>query len=262
MSLRTSPPQVRLAAVTLDAITEQECVGRLFDALEEGRGGWIVTPNVHILRRCSKHAAERRLLRKADISVADGMPLIWACRLQGTPLPGRVAGPDLLVAIAAEAARRSRSLFLLGGEPGTAEATATFLSHEYRTISIKGTYCPDFGFELREDAFDTILQILESAAPDIVVVALSFPKGEAIIDRLRGALPQTWWIGVGNTFSFLCGRVRRAPRWMQACGLEWAHRVWQEPRRLWRRYFLECTPFAVKLLIGAIVSRFKKRDPM
>lgn len=100
-------------------------------------------------------------------------------------------------------------------------------------------------------------QSIEQAGPDIIFVALGFPKQEKLIRELRAAAPEAWWMGVGISFSFLAGRVRRAPRWMQKCGLEWVHRMIQEPGRLIRRYLIDDIPFAVVLLGRSIIRRFR-----
>jgi N-acetylglucosaminyldiphosphoundecaprenol N-acetyl-beta-D-mannosaminyltransferase len=101
----------------------------------------------------------------------------------------------------------------------------------------------------------TMEATLLAAAPDIVFVALGSPKQEVLIDRLRHALPRAWWLGVGISFSFVCGRVKRAPRWMQQSGLEWLYRLSQEPKRLARRYLLDGMPFACRLLAGSLLAR-------
>src|SRR5208282_1560160 len=107
---------------------------------------------------------------------------------------------------------------------------------------------PEKGFENDLSAMRKITETLQTARPDIVYVALGSPKQELVIDRIRRLLPQTWWLGVGVSFSFLCGEVKRAPQWMRKSGLEWLHRMAQEPRRLTKRYLLVGIPFAGTML--------------
>src|SRR4051812_36760160 len=108
-------PTIRLHGVDIHAITEKQCIDLILEELDAGRGGVVVTPNLDHLRRCSRDMSFTALVAEADLVVADGMPLIWASRLQGTPLPQRVAGSDLISTLSAAAAGRGRSVFLLGG---------------------------------------------------------------------------------------------------------------------------------------------------
>ena len=243
-----SPPHVELRGVKFDALTEDQAVGRVLDALDRGRGGWIITANLDHLRRAERDGEYRQMLDEADMVVADGMPLIWASRLQGTPLPQRVAGSSMVSTLAHGMAPQGRRLFLLGGAPGTAEQARDTLLRRYPGLNVVGTHCPPMGFEDDPDQMQTIEEALREARPDVVYVALGSPKQERLIRQMRPLLPQAWWMGVGISLSFLCGDVKRAPRWVQRCGLEWVHRLAQEPRRLARRYLVEGLPFAARLL--------------
>ncbi|MDP3939053.1 MAG: WecB/TagA/CpsF family glycosyltransferase [Deltaproteobacteria bacterium] len=257
-----SPPEIpciRLRGVRIHALTQARCAEHVFRSLETGQGGWVATVNVDHLRRITRSSDFAVLCASASLAVADGMPLVWASRLQGTPLPGRVPGSDLLGCLAEEAAAQGRSVFLLGGDPGTGEASAEFLRRRIPRIRIAGTHCPPRGFEQDARAMAALTEALRDAAPDIVFVALGSPKQEALIARLRASFPRCWWLPVGISFSFLAGEVRRAPRWVQRLGLEWLHRLVQEPRRLARRYLVEDLPFALLLLAGAARLGVAKR---
>lgn len=248
-------PTVTLMGVTVHAITERQCVTRILNALERGRGGWVVTPNLDILRRWVRDASFAELAEQADLAVADGMPLMWASRVQGTSLPERIAGSTLISTLSAAVAEAGRSVYLLGGDPGTAEVAGQVLQSRSPGLRVAGTYCPPFGFERDPAQLEAIRSRLIDARPDIVFVALGSPKQEHVIAVLREALPSAWWLGVGISFSFLAGRVQRAPRWVQRIGLEWLHRLCQEPRRLARRYLVDGVPFAFRLLVDAGRSR-------
>jgi N-acetylglucosaminyldiphosphoundecaprenol N-acetyl-beta-D-mannosaminyltransferase len=241
-------PTIALRHVRVHAITERQCIARILDELDAGHGGVVVTPNLDHWRRLSQDAAFAEVYRQADLIVADGMPLIWASRLKGTPLPERVAGSNLISTLSAAAAERGRSVYLLGGAPGTAEAAAAELARCSPELKIAGTYCPEYGFERDEEAMARIIAVLQTARPDIVYVGLGSPKQELVTMRLREYLPRAWWLGIGVSFSFLSGQVRRAPRWMQRAGLEWLHRLAAEPKRLARRYLIEDGPFAIREL--------------
>jgi N-acetylglucosaminyldiphosphoundecaprenol N-acetyl-beta-D-mannosaminyltransferase len=252
-------PSVHLAGVRLDAITEEQCIKHLLDAVDAGRGGMLVTPNLDHLHRCSTNLAFSAMVAEADLVVADGMPLVWASRLQGTPLPERVAGSNLITTLSGAAAERGRSIYLLGGSEGTADGAARVLTEKFPSLKVAGTWYPPVGFEDDAAHMAELVSNLDAAKPDIVYVALGSPKQERLIARLRPILPGAWWLGVGNSFSFLCGDVRRAPRWMQISGLEWMHRLFQEPKRLFKRYVMVGLPFAATLLTRSAVKGVPNR---
>jgi N-acetylglucosaminyldiphosphoundecaprenol N-acetyl-beta-D-mannosaminyltransferase len=243
-----SDPSISLLGIDFHAITELRCVAIVGEALAAGRGGWVVTPNLDHLRRLVHQREFRDLCANADIRVADGMPLVWAARIQGTPLPERVAGSNLIWSVSRAAADRGHSVFLLGGDPGTADRASMVLKAHYPTLQVVGTFCPKPGFEKDFVRMHELAEVIDEANPRIVFVALGSPKQERLIEDLRRRRPETWWLGIGISFSFVCGAVRRAPRWMQRFGLEWAHRIVQDPRRLFRRYIIDGIPFAVYLL--------------
>jgi N-acetylglucosaminyldiphosphoundecaprenol N-acetyl-beta-D-mannosaminyltransferase len=244
-----------IGGVRLHAIDRRRCIAEVLGALAAGRGGWIATANVDHLRRLRIDESFRTAYAGATLRVADGMPILWAGRLQGTPLPERVAGSDLTVEMAAAAA--GRSLFLLGGDEGMAEAAAAELRRRHPALRIAGTLCPAFGFEKDPAAMALLCSALSTARPDIVYVALGSPKQELLIQELHGLLPHAWWIGVGISFSFVAGTVQRAPRWVQRIGCEWVHRLAQEPRRLAKRYLVHGIPFTLRLFAGAVARRLR-----
>src|SRR5688500_15081476 len=241
-------PTVELHGVQIHAITEAQTIAHVLNELDARRGGVVVTPNLDHLRRAATDLNFGAMVAEADLVVADGMPLVWASRIQGTPLPERVAGSNLISTLSGAAAGRGRSVYLLGGAEGTAEAAARVLIERFPALKVAGAFCPPVGFEDDPKRMADIVASLATARPDIVYVALGSPKQEKLIARLRPVLPEAWWLGVGVSFSFLCGDVRRAPRWMQRTGLEWVHRLVQEPRRLFKRYVVSGMPFAAALL--------------
>jgi N-acetylglucosaminyldiphosphoundecaprenol N-acetyl-beta-D-mannosaminyltransferase len=245
---------VNLLGMALLPVDTDGLLDVVFDALEEGRGGWVVTANLDFLRRHAKDHDARALYQQAEVRVADGMPLVWAARLQGDALPGRVAGASLLVPLAARAAQEGRSLFLLGGDNDDAAQAAALLQVHAPGLTVftdnRRVAMPPSATELQE-----LIQTLRSQRPDVVLVGLGSPKQEKLIALLKDALPTTWFVGVGISFSFTAGTVPRAPLIVQKAGLEWAHRLVTEPRRLWRRYLVEDLPFAAELFAGALVER-------
>ncbi|MFN9275446.1 MAG: WecB/TagA/CpsF family glycosyltransferase [Planctomycetota bacterium] len=248
-------PSVTLAGVRLHAIDEAQCIAHVLGELAAGRGGVVATANLDHVRRLQQPGPFRDVYAAADVVTVDGMPVVWACRIQGTPVKCRVAGSDLMRSLPAAAAAADRSVFLLGGDPGAAEAAAARLCAASPALRIAGIECPPFGFDQDAAAMAALRARLAAARPDLVFVALGSPKQEFVIRDLRAALPAAWWLGVGISFSFVAGDVQRAPRWLQRLGLEWLHRLVQEPRRLARRYLVDGLPFAVALFARAAWTR-------
>ena len=165
------------------------------------------------------------------------------------------ASSSLTLTLSAAAAEARASIFLLGGNPGTAERAAEVLCERYPGLTVAGTLSPPFGFEHDPAWQARIERALLVADPDIVYVGLGFPKQERLIVALRRALPTTWFVSCGVSFSFIGGELVRAPRLMQRLGLEWLHRLVQEPRRLYRRYLLDGLPFLATLLLSVLRLR-------
>ena len=261
MPSRTSHPTVRLLGVTLDNLTANETVDRIAGGLNDRRGGWVFTPNLDILRRLTLDAGYAEVTSTATLRLADGMPLVWASRIQGTPLPERVAGSELIWAIASRAAADGRSMFLLGGNPGTADITASKLRAANPRLQVVGTECPPLGFEADEAYLVELERRLSTLAPDICILGLPSVKQDRLIRRLTARMPNTWFVGIGVTFSFVAGEVRKAPPFVRRLGLEWCFRLVQEPRRLFRRYLIEGVPFALRLFLDAAVTRIRGIEP-
>ncbi len=255
--------RVVLDGTAFDRVTEDEVVAIVRDAMRHGEGGRIITPNVDILRQAQRDPAVRAHLAEADIVVADGMPLVWASRLSGTPLPERVAGSSLIWSLSEGLGLDGRSVFILGGEladPATGELdgatrAAGRLAAASPGLRIAGCHSPAYGFERDETSYAAVCRQVARARPDMVYVGLGFPKQEHVITRLRGLLPDAWFIGCGAAINFVAGDVDRAPRWMQRTGLEWAHRLGTDPSRLAGRYLRHDAPYALRLLAGAAARR-------
>jgi N-acetylglucosaminyldiphosphoundecaprenol N-acetyl-beta-D-mannosaminyltransferase len=247
--------RVELMGLPLAAVSERETIDHVIREVSAGRGGWICTMNLDMFRQWRRSAEVRDLVSAVDILVADGMPLVWACALRGSPLPERVAGSTLTVSLTQAAAEAGNSVFLLGGTPGTAERAARRLKRLYPQLTLAGTLCPPLGFEHNTDYLDLVKTTLRGAAPDIVFVGLGFPKQDRLILELRSVLPNAWLMGCGISFSFIAGELRRAPPLFQMLGLEWVFRLAQEPRRLFRRYMVHGIPFCVALMWQSLRDR-------
>jgi len=246
-----------VAGVDFDALSEQQVVTRIIGDSDDGRGGWVVTPNIDICRQVSRDPAARALISGASLVVADGMPLVWASRLRGDPLPERVAGASLIFTLSEAAAASGKSVYLLGGAPGVPARAAANLTRRYRGLLVAGAHSPPFGFDRQPGGIEAIAARLARAKPDIVFVGLGFPKQERVIAALAPDLPAAWFIGCGAAIPFAAGTLPRAPHWMQPLGLEWTHRLITEPGRLFHRYLVDDVPFALRLLATSALTLHK-----
>ena len=204
----------------------------------------------------------RELASSADLVVADGMPLVWAGALQGSPLPERVAGSSLVISLTAAAAEAGASIFLLGGNPGTAEAAVSALTKLIPAADFAGTLCPPFGFDGDREWLDRIERSIRESGADVVYVAFGFPKQERVIVELRSRMPDAWFVPCGISFSLMAGEVHRAPAFARRLGLELESAVSDSCRsrrkRLYRRYLLQGIPFFLELLWSAAVIRLRQ----
>ncbi|MFI6817324.1 WecB/TagA/CpsF family glycosyltransferase [Nonomuraea sp. NPDC050328] len=250
-----SGERVVVAGVAIDPLTENQVVQHVVRALAAGRGGHIVTPNVDICRQVAGSARLARLLAEAELVLADGMPLVWAARIQRRPLPERVTGADLIWSLSKAAARHGHPIYLLGGPPGIAEQAAGQLTALHPRLKVAGVDAPPYGFERSEEGLARVREALVAVKPELVFVGLGFPKQEQVIANLRGDLPGAWFLGCGSAIAFAAGATARAPEWMQETGLEWLFRLGGEPGRLARRYLLDDLPFAARMLVRAALAR-------
>lgn len=236
--------------IPVDNLSLQDAVDRIVAMTKDynGKTHLVSTLNVDFLVNSLGYAFTRprhpellNVLRSSDMVTADGFPIIWLSKIVGKPLKQRVTGSDLTPALAARAAKEGLSLFLLGGAEGVAAAAAKSLQLTNPKLKIAGTSAPFIntqGPALQDFATDdeALLKNINSSGADILLVGLGNPKQELWFNRNRQKLQVPVAIGVGGTFEFITGTVKRAPLWMQKFNLEWLFRITQDPARLWRRY--------------------------
>jgi exopolysaccharide biosynthesis WecB/TagA/CpsF family protein len=245
----TMTERIWLAGMEFDPLTHSELVEFVAEAIERGDGGTIVTPNVDICRRARRDPASMAHIAGASLCVPDGTPLLWAARLAGRPLVERITGADLIYSLSRVAAEKSWPVYLLGGEPGTAGRPGVDV------LQVAGSYSPPAVFNAETDDIERIRADLRAVKPALVFVGLGFPKQEQLIGRLRGEVPDAWFVGCGAAIAFAAGQARRAPAWVQRLGLEWMYRLSGEPRRLARRYLVDDLPYALRLLVTSAWQR-------
>ena len=247
-----------MGRLRFDALTENGVVEVVREAWAAGRGGSIIPVNIDVARAAAREAALAQLVGNGSLVLADGMPLVWASRARGHVLPERVTGSSLVFSLSAAAAAEGRSIFILGGAEGTPEKAAQALVARSANLRIAGTDSPPLGFDQTDEGVQHAVAAVAAAEPDLVLVGLGFPRQERLIEKLRQAVPDAWFLACGGGIPMAAGTVRRASPVVQRLGLEWAHRLALEPRRLARRYLRNDLPFALVLLARSAAHRFTR----
>ncbi len=263
----------RLFGIPVARVTETEAVERIVAMAKSSRNSpvprspsFVATLNVDFVANAvdgfpfEGNAELWGYLKNADFVTADGMPIVLLSKLMGKPLPGRVTGADMVPAICRRCAEEGLSVYVLGGDREAVEEAFAKLDRAAgdsggggKPLRIAGID-PAF-VKLGEDQPE-IVERINAAKPDILFVALGNPKQELWMGRNRAKLDAGAMIGIGGTFNFIAGRVKRAPMWMQKSGLEWIYRIIQEPGRLWKRYAYGLVKFGW-LSLRSLMGKYK-----
>lgn len=232
-----SIPRTNVLGVGISAINMSDAV-RLSDHLIRSNGcGYICVTGVHGVIEAQSDPQFRRIQNVSYLTVPDGMPTVWVGRLQGHRGMRRVYGPDFMLELCKLSAQQGYTHFLYGGRQGVAEHLSQVLTAKFPGLRVVGTFTPPFR-PLNAVEEDKMIAQVRAARPDIVWVGLSTPKQERFMADYQGKLGVPLMVGVGAAFDIHTGGVRDAPAWMKGVGLQWLHRLVQEPRRLWKRYFI------------------------
>jgi len=232
--------RMQLLWMPVDNVSFTEAAARIMERCHAAEPAYVVTPNVDHFMRARRDPAYRAVYRRAVLSLADGMPVVWASRVLGRPLKAKVSGSDLFVDLCRRAAREKVRVFLLGGAPGVAERAAEVLAARMPGLEVVGTLSPRISAAGSSPDDAVVAAAVARCRPQLMFVALGSPKQELWMAAHCRELGVPVMIGVGAAFDFVAGVQRRAPVWMQHNGLEW---FWH-PRRLWKRYLLHDAPFA------------------
>ena len=232
-------PAITMMGCRIDNLSMEETLVRIEEFIRSGQPHQHVVVNVDKLVKASRDPDLRRIVNDCALVNADGMPVVWASRLLGKPLKERVAGIDLFEALMRRAGEKNWRVFLLGAREEVVSAVADTYRRRYPDLAIAGWRN---GYWTNEEEAQVAEQVRVSGA-DLLFVAISSPKKEQFLGRWQAEMRIPFAMGVGGTFDVAIGLVRRAPRWMQRAGLEWFYRFLQEPRRMFRRYFIDDMAF-------------------
>ena len=239
--------RARIAGVEIDRLTARDAIDRIIAFARTRDRHIVVTPNLdHMIRLQSDHVF-RGVYAAASLVLTDGMPLVWVSRIGKAPLPGRVAGADLVQPVLAEAERNGRSVFFLGPMPKTLELALTRCAREFPRLRIAGAHAPPLNFEHDATQDAICVAAIRDARPDIVLLALGTPKQELWIARHRNELDFGVALCVGASIDFFAGVQKRCPKFLAGIGAEWIWRLLREPKRLGRRY-AQCLLFMPELV--------------
>ena len=243
----TLPPPINLLGLPIVPWHHYEVIQVIDWLVQRGTPSYFITANLHYARLSASVEALQSVNSQAAFIVADGMPLVWMSRLLGRPLPERVTGADLVWSMCELAADKGYRIFLLGGAPGVAETAGQRFQARFSGLAIAGVAAPNLDKMSADDEARLIAQIRKAKA-DILFAALGQPKGELWLARNLTSTGVAVAVQIGAALDFVAGRVRRAPRIIQQLGMEWAYRIFQEPQRLFPRYWADGWFFLRQLL--------------
>ena len=239
--------------VRVNAVQIADVVAQMERWISERNGcHFIAVTGMHGVTEAQHEPSFKQVLNSADLVVPDGMPLVWLGRRQGYPLDRRVYGPELMQTFCCDTGSKYRHFFY-GGMPGVPTRLAEILQKTFG-IHVAGIYSPPFRVLSKEEDEEILAQI-NAARPDVLWIGLNTPKQERWIYEHRPKLRVPIAVGVGAAFDLNSGRTKQAPRWMREHGLEWSFRLWQEPRRLWRRYLIFGSEFVWNVVWEFLSSR-------
>lgn len=232
--------KVNMFGIAFDNLRMDAAVEQIVKRVEEqGSPAYVVTPNIDHIVKLQFDPLFRELYERASLVLADGTPVVWVSRWLGKPIVEKVSGSDLVPRLFQVAEERKYKVFILGNG---ARLSARFIHVE--------SYSPPFGFEHDALENDCILERIREFAPDLLFVAVGAPKGEKWIYKQiqSGSLHVPVSLSIGSAIDFMTGVKKRAPQWMQRAGLEWFYRFVHEPRRLFRRCFIDSAYFLIVLM--------------
>ncbi len=253
------PARANVLGVGVHGVNMETAVAAIERAARDRRKGYVCVTGVHGVSEAQHDEALRRIHNRAFLVVPDGMPMVWVGRAQGLRDMRRVYGPDLMLEICRRSVATGTRHFLYGGRQGVADELADRLLTLFPGIQITGTYCPPFR-PLNPAEEQDLVQRVTEARPDYFWIGLSTPKQEKFAAAWLDRLDATVMLGVGAAFDLHTGRMTDAPAWMKNTGLQWLHRLAQEPRRLARRYLVNNPLFVLRILLQFAGMRRRSLD--
>ena len=223
----------------INNLTMSETVEAIEKMIAEERKSYVVAINVDVVMKIESDPYLKEIVDGADMVLVDGKPLVWISKLHGKSLKAKISGSDLVPLLCEVSAKKGYRMFIIGGKDGIAEQAKRRLEEKYPDIQIVGTYAPPIGFEKDKKELNKINNMISEEKPDLLITCFGCPKQEKWIYENINRYDAKVSVCAGATVDFLAGNVKRAPRWMSEHGLEWFYRFLQEPKRMFRRYFVD-----------------------
>lgn len=220
-------------------VSMTETLDEISRLVEEKKKSYVVAINVDVVMKIERDNYLKKIVDEAALTLVDGKPLIWIARWHKHPVKAKISGSDMVPDLCRVAAEKGYSVFIIGGKDGIAEKAKANLEKDMPGIKIVGTYAPPLGFENNEAELEKINKMISAVHPQLLIACLGCPKQEKWIYENYQKYDGIVSICAGATVDFLAGNMRRAPKWMSEHGLEWLYRFAQEPKRLFKRYFVE-----------------------
>ena len=240
--------KVNILGVQISSISNDDLLAAFTsNILHKEKKQVCITP-VNSVLAAVKSEQVKTIYNNADYVLCDGMPLKWASSFLNTPIKERITGLDLLPNLVELCSKNDFSIFLLGASPGVGDKLKDIILNQYPQAKIVGVYVPPFMTTFTADENNNMISAVNAASPDVLLVSLTAPKQDIWIANNKDALNATLLVGIGGAFEVMAGLAKRAPKWVQKAGLEWLYRFIQEPKRLFRRYFIEA-PLFIPLII-------------
>lgn len=231
--------RIKFMNTNIDNLTMAETLNEIDKLIQKKNCSYVVTPNVDHIVRLEKDEELQKVYKNAALILTDGKPLIWISKWYKTPIKEKISGSDLFPRVCQLAANKNYTMYLLGAAEGVADTAARNLMKKYQGLNIVGTYSPPFGFEKNEQEMNKIKTQIQDVHPDILIVGLGCPKQEKFMYYHCKELGVPISFGLGASIDFEAGNIKRAPKWMSNHGLEWLYRFSKEPKRLFKRYFVD-----------------------
>jgi len=235
MKATNQRPTANVLGIEVDAVDMAQALVRIQALLRARKRGYICVAGVHGVMEAQRRPELAQAYAKSAMTLPDGMPLVWVGRWQKLGAMGRVCGPDLMLEIFTRDEFKETSHFLYGGCEGVAEELRDRLLERNPQARIVGVRTPPFR-ELNAREERQLIEEIAELKPDVMWIGISCPKQELFMSRLAGKLQVKLMFGVGAAFDYHTGRIRDSAPWVKRAGLQWLHRLLQDPRRLWRRY--------------------------
>jgi N-acetylglucosaminyldiphosphoundecaprenol N-acetyl-beta-D-mannosaminyltransferase len=240
--------RVNILGVGVHAIDMPRAIKLVDSAVSQGRKGYVCVTGVHGIMEAQKDAAFEAILNRSLLTTPDGMPTVWVGRMKGFSHMRQVTGPNFMLRVCELSVARGYTHFFYGGVEGVADQLKSELTRRFPGLNVVGTYTPPFRPLNRSESAELQLQI-SNLRPDFFWVGLSTPKQERFMEEYLPKLETKLMVGVGAAFDIHTGRIQESPDWLKTVGLQWLHRLLQEPSRLWKRYLLNNPAFIYKMTL-------------